>query len=199
MVSLDQFQAKQVADQVSYIWDRLIEHFHGAYGRKEITEEIPIAQYELAVRKMASLNRFERHIVGERVKFLFETTGPEDTRFAAAIPDKGSKIAFAFVFLPPRSDRPYREYGLVRRELLAAYAKMVRHKHPTVGEVLGLAMEPHKEGRGGSEDLAYFDFADWTEEDEAQAISDMKMLGLKAEATYFSEREYPEPSATEAS
>ena len=73
-----------------------------------------------------------------------------------------------------------------------AYSNIVRMKHPQIREAVGFAMAPHKDGRGGSEDLAFFDYSNWSEELEAQALSDCKNLGIKAEAMHFSTKEYPE-------
>ena len=185
-----QYLSKKQADKVSYIWDRFIEYFNECHATGNIRRQVETKDYERAIRHMAAFNRVERRVAGQRLKHILETTGPDDTRYSAIVTEEGKK-AFAFVLFSPRADRSYDEYLTVRLELLAAYSNILKLKTPALREVIGIALEPSKPGRGGSEDLAYFDYCSWSDEQRRQAKEDMEALGIRAQGNYFSEEEYP--------
>jgi hypothetical protein len=185
-------ETRKNENYVSYIWDNLIEYFNNTVRSGKITEPISLNDYERGVRRMASVSRVERRMIGRKLKDVFENTPPNATRFSAILTGRDLDLAFPIVLLPPIEGVPYEEYQLVRRELLAAYASIIKLKNPQVREAVGIAMEPRQIGRGGSEDIGFFDFTTWTDDQARQAAEDQKRLRIVAAATLTREYEYPD-------
>jgi hypothetical protein len=189
-----EYREKKDHDVVSYKWDQLIEYFNNQKQEGNLRENISIQSFERGLRLMASLNRVERRGISRQMVKIFSETKPNQPRFSAMLFGKNYEYAVFFVLLPPRSDRSYEEYLSVRRAIATAYADIVKYKHFSVTEAIGLATEPHMAGRGGSEDLIWVDLTEWSEDRACQAERDMAAFGLKMRAQHVREHEYPSES-----
>jgi hypothetical protein len=194
--SSPEFLSRKLADRHSYIWDRLIEHFNKSLRAGALTEEITFQEYEAGVRRMASLSRLERRMVGGQLNEALSTTRPNETKYSAAIINDDLSLACAFVLIPPPSDKPYEVYIEYRKEVLASYCNILRNQNHRIREVIGLAMEPSAPGRRRSEQLGFYQYDTWTTEQRELALADMKVLGVKAQAKLRREEEYPMAGGT---
>ncbi len=70
---------------------------------------------------------------------------------------------------------------------------MVKLEHPDAENIVGIATEAGPDARYRSEDAVYYDAANWTDEENAEARNIQKELGLLKEVKMhrWTEQEYP--------
>jgi hypothetical protein len=87
--------------------------------------------------------------------------------------------------------RGYRE---ARGELIEACLMVVKYLFPAALDIVGIASAPLRSGSESSEDLAYLDARNWSDELYAEAAKLQRDLGILTSAftSYSKEREYPE-------
>ena len=123
-----QYLRKKEADKVSYVWDRLIEHFnaHVARGTAKILGEGDQAGYEKGIRILASLPRVERRALAKGLLEFIQISKPNQTSFRGTVWGREQDLGFSFLLFPPRTDRSYEEYRIVRHNLLDAYCCVLK-------------------------------------------------------------------------
>ena len=180
------YLAKQEADEISYIWDSLIELFsaHMLDGTS-ITlggyDEFDLKKSELGVRYMALQPRFFRRAHGEAVKGAL-IKGKDHERFFRVMygrPDsKNNKTAFfiqTFKYLDWMEEKGgYEKYRQKRSECASVYAKGLLERYPHLERVIGISREPPDQGLGVSEDLVYAEQAEWSDQDRQIIKEDCK-------------------------
>ncbi|WFU00683.1 hypothetical protein QA648_10920 [Rhizobium sp. CB3171] len=198
------YEAKKLADEVSYAWDRLIETFtNHLLGGTSISLEghtYSLTNSEIAVRHMALQNRFLRRSHSQAILGALEIGRRRDVFFRAMLSPEGSKYhetGFFFVTLKYLSWMDglggYEKYRLMRAFYIQTYAQALLMKHPHLRQVIGIAMEPPNQGRGTSEDIIFAGQTDWTEEDRNQNREDcanLNIMGQMKETPYHGE-EFP--------
>lgn len=163
LVENPQYLAKKAADEISYSWDALIEHFvtHGGSG----------PDLERALRLLASESRFSRRHLSEQLIDCMSMQLPDSARFAriAASVDDPQRV-YVFLILDPAFAPSPDEYREARRTLLYAFCAVTKLLVPDAHYVIGLATEPMGT-EGASEDLWAMDVRPpyWTEEREQEA------------------------------
>lgn len=168
-----QYKAKKEADEISYTWDRLIEHFI-THRNDAIGESSPngLPELEMALRVLASESRLSRRALS---KFLVEamekrvTPGHRFTRVGTSkqCPDTG----YVFLIYPkPDYVRTYEEFRQGRKVTLLALCKVAKLELPAAQRVVGFATEPLGT-YGASEDLLLLDTSReaWNEVAEEEA------------------------------
>jgi hypothetical protein len=184
-----QYRAKKEADDVSYVWDRLIEAFtrHMIGGTSIVLpgHTYSLTNSEMAVRYMALANRFVRRNYGEAVLGALEIGQKRDVFFRAMLPGPTSVDAdtgFFFVTLKyldwMDAKGGYEKYRLNRSGYIQIYAQAILMKHAHLKRVIGIAMEPPNQGRGASEDCIYAEQRDWTHEERARVREECDVLGI---------------------
>jgi hypothetical protein len=178
MIQHPQYLAKKEADRISYVWDRLIEHFiESGYGIDPNGDyQMPISEQEPALRLMASESRLRRRQLGQSlVEFLEKSQEGKRARlvYSNDFPD----IAYVFFVFPPFPDQTYEQYRELRRAILLAYCKVAKLIIQKAKNIVGIAMEPMGTG-GGSEDLIALEVEEWTQEMEEEAKMLQKEGGL---------------------
>src|SRR5699024_7920599 len=92
----------------------------------------------------------------------------------------------------------YDKYRNVRANLLSAYCRVSKLKLPQMEEAIGIAIDAPTEDNF-TVDAAYFDFSEWSEEDEKKAQIGKEKFNLFDETATNSGRasgkEYPENPA----
>jgi hypothetical protein len=178
MIQNPQYLAKNKADEISYTWDRLIEHIIKYGDGYDLSGEnqVAIAEQEPAMRLMASESRLRRRQLGHALIDLLEKSnsgGGTRLVYSNDFPD----IAYLFLVLPPLANQSYEEYRNHRKALLLAYCKVAKIVTKKVKNIVGIATEPLRT-RGASEDLISVDVSEWTEDMEQEARMLQKNFGL---------------------
>lgn len=167
--------AKKRADEVSQVWDNMIDRAH----------ESEVPEYEIIAREIARPNRFERRVLSEG--FL------EGLRRAAAAPQDISRrflptdgVTYCFIYMGDAS--PEREF---RKAYLAAACYIARGRFGKP-RVIGIATEKTI-GQGRSYDYCLLEMPEWTAETQAESERLQKETGIltNVEGTRFQADEYP--------
>lgn len=161
--------AKSKADEVSYVWDRLIETFVNDVLDNTLEPEASPSAAEMALRIMARENRFSRRVLGEAFKdFLAQS----QTRPLARMLTAPSGTVYVFLAYPRESDRQRRKEELQRRCFVA------RGLNPDAATVVGIATEQYS-SEGYSLDLAVHQQIEWL------SYHDEMLRELQADLGYF--------------
>lgn len=173
-----QYIAKKQADDISYLWDNLVETFtkHMLAGTTMVPEgeAFNLTEHEQAIRYMALAPRFDRRKYGEGIKGALEQ-GRGQNRFTRAfisaphVPNSETGFFFMTLAVPDfKLDGGYSEYRIVRHGFLEVYALSFLHKYRHLKRIIGIATEPlpdkKNERRGSSEDLVFAESPEWTNE-----------------------------------
>lgn len=162
--------AQLEADQISYLWDDLIEKLSDtllsdtAY-RPTVSG---VTDTEPLLRILARENRTQRRFLAES---LFEVARRADTQVRAAriyYLRERPTLGYVFVALDPSIGANADEYRDRRRTLMHAYSLVARRKFPEFVEIVAIGTEPAKETLR-SYDAAFVDVHDWTVDQAEQA------------------------------
>ena len=192
------------ADDISYLWDDLIEEFskHAIQNTQYYATTPGIQGSEPALRIMASLDRFKRRNYARALsEFIHKYRGHEKiTR--TVLPPNNEGVAFIFLMLGNPFQKSYESYRRVRRILLEIYCEGLKVRYPTLKDIVGIAFDSNWEN-GGSEDLAYLNAREWDSSRKETIIRDMELANvyqsdLEANLHSYSDDEYPKPVSKEA-
>jgi hypothetical protein len=184
-----QYIAKKKADEISYLWDTLIEAFttHMLDGTSITLDgnDFDLRKNELGVRYMALLGRFARRNYGEAVRGALEKGTTNDQFFRAIISPveaKENETGF-FLFTMKYLDwmeqmGGYEHYRLKRSETAHVYALGLLERHPHLERVIGISCDPPDQGTSVSEDLVYAEQFEWTENDRRDIQRNCKNFGV---------------------
>lgn len=176
--------AKTLADDKSFLWDRLITLFSdnvmAGTSVEVLGEASTVATSERALRFMAMENRFARRMLGESVEGAVEAAmaAKMDRYTRIIMPSQASadpRLAYVFMILayPTELDaqgglpRGYEQYREARASMLRAYCLVLLSEQRQLNTAVGFATDAHstQTGRkGGSEDLMAIRVDEWTEE-----------------------------------
>ncbi|MGA2494505.1 MAG: hypothetical protein ABSF67_16425 [Roseiarcus sp.] len=174
LVRNKKYLAKKKEDQMSYVWDHLIEAFttNILNGTTILPDGRPFVLSEIqeGVRHMAIVPRHIRRILGASMLDAFEKAKTTDRFTRAFLPepegeDQGTGY-FLMTLAPPGFELAggYEQYCSVRRAMLETYALAFLQKHPRLKVVVGIATEPPSEDSkaGSSEDLIVVPMPEWS-------------------------------------
>jgi hypothetical protein len=180
-----EFIAKQRAAQVSYVWDRLIETLSQDILNDNLEFGESLEDSELAVRTMASENRFNRRLLGKSLAEFLHLA--RQRRVCSRCVTSPSKATYVFLAVPFGVDRKLRVAELAGRCFVA------RSLYPDSTTVIGIATEQPGSGEGFSIDLYYLFKPTWTAEDQKQAEFAKQEFGFFAQPQQMRthEEEYP--------
>lgn len=198
-----QWEAKQKANEVSYMWDALIEHQSG-FIRSGTAITVPWqptiggVNHERIVRALAAQPRLARRSLSTDLLVAMHRSDP--SRMFARIKMTGSPPDRAFVFLTiPRTegedyDTTYRHR---RMHVLMVYCHAVKHGMPTLKEAIGVASEPFSE-KVASQDFMHVDLSEMSGEELKEwrkQADELDILRPKTEVKLFrhTEPEFPVP------
>ena len=205
LVRNPRYVAKKRAEEVSYLWDMLIETFttHMLDGTSMSLEgyEFDLRKSELGVRYMALERRFYRRNHGEAVRGVLEKGKSKDIFFRLVKSTESSaENDTAFFFLTvknvasPNVDRVYDEYRTMRSKLAQIYAMSVLQRFGHLKRVIGISLEPPDQGAECSEDMIYMEQTVWTDEERRATAEDCRRLGIMRDdlsGRYWKGEEYP--------
>ena len=187
--------AKKSADEISYLIDQLIDHVSANFTDRTLIDgnELPFDDQEQALRVLASEDRLSRRHLARAVVDLRSSTsarGPAKSR--CVVTKEKSGTGYCFLVCPIPDHRRYDEHRRSRSALLAAYCEVLKLKVPALQHVIGYATEP-LDGEQRSQDFAYLDATNWTEQDAREARRLQNRTGLldSPTITHFRDQEYP--------
>jgi hypothetical protein len=196
-----QRQAQLVANQISYLWDDLIERFskHILGGTRHYASHREIRESELPLRFLARERRTRRRVLSEALTDLVANTAPRQKRVRVMGPSDEGDPFYVFMAMPEYEDMihvaSYEDYRKLRREMLNAYCLVTKVEFPHAKDIVGIATEAGLFTPAKSEDLLYLDVRAWTEKDQANAVQLQKDLGgllTNLKVFHGTESEYPE-------
>lgn len=206
---------KKMADEVSYIWDKLIKLFTdnilGGTSATILDTPPDTKLAERGVRYMALESRFFRRILGHALAELLRQAheGNEIRHARTLLPSSGNatrRQAYIFLVLAYpehlEGDLPggYEQYRQARAAMLQAYCLVLLWKYRQIDTVVGVALDARwtEKGReGGSEDLIAVSVDEWTDEMIAEAGKAQEQYDIYREERLqysdFHATDYPNP------
>jgi hypothetical protein len=186
----DEYRRKKLADEDSYVWDKLIECLCKDSPFIHPEPGLSLTEQDIIVRLMASENRFSRRILGKRLREFLEAA--KDQRIRSRITQAPSRITYVFQYVAHGEDSQAVQAELGCRSFIAMGMR------PDNKTVIGVSLEEWTIEEGCSSTLLYLHMESWTDEDTAH------MRAMQSETGYFSrplttavhEDEYPEPENT---
>ena len=191
----DRYIAKKSANEISYLIDALIERVSNSAASRTLIDgnDLPVGDYEKALRTLAAESRLSRrHLAQALVDLLSSASGLGRPSIRCVVPDEKSGTGYCFLVIPCPHNRDYDKYRLSRSTLLTQYCKVMKIRFPDLQHIVGYATEPIS-GERRSDDLAYLDVTNWTEDDVQEARSIQHKSGILASptVTHVHESEYP--------
>ena len=175
--------AKKKADEISYIWDRLVDTFAKDILNDNLEPGASPSNAERALRLMAQENRFSRRVLGDAFQeFVDESVTHPLARMMLA----PSGIVYVFLAWPRDARRDVRQMELQNRCFVA------RGLHPESTTAVGIATEQYSK-EGLSLDIAVHHQPEWGDEHQNMLKKMQEDLGYFASPrrTEQSVDEYP--------
>ena len=191
----EQHIAKKAADEISYLIDDLIEYVsdNAAGGTLIEGNQLPFSDHEKGLRTLAAESRFSRrHLARALVGLLSSASALERPRSRCVVTSDKSGTGYCFLVYPCPQGSDHDRHRLSRSALLADYCRVMKVRFPDLQHVVGYATEP-LDGEQHSEDLAYLDATNWSEEDAQAARAVQRETGIltSPEVTHIHDQEYP--------
>lgn len=194
-----QRKAQIDANQISYVWDALIETFakHILAGTSihfgGLQRSVP--EREKVLRFMASEPRTRRRFLAKTLLDFIRNTDKNKRATRTLKSLNPNEPFYVFLLFPLEEYMEYEKYREVRGVLLEKYLAITKLNHPEAKHIIGIATETGR-GATGSEDAAYLDASSWTAENEVYAKdseAELRELGLLGVQKEFREtvKEYP--------
>lgn len=195
--------AKKQADEISYMWDALIEH-HSSFIRagQAITilplPEGTVVDHERIVRALAAQARLARRSLAADLHYAMQRSDPGHMFARVKMTGRPPSQAFVFLTIPRTPGEDYETtYRERRMHALTVYCHAIKEGMPTLKEAIGVASEPFSEG-AASQDFIYVDLCQMSPEELGfwrEQADELEILRPKTEMRLFrnSEREFPVP------
>jgi hypothetical protein len=159
-------------NEVSYMWDMLIERFteHILARTQYYSSHGNIKQSERSMRFLAREPRTRRRMLAHSLLDLLETRPFSKKKSRIMQPSRPGDPYYIFLLLPWPQGMSVTRYRELRYMLLEAYCIVTKLIYPDAQDIVGIATEADSifsESR--SEDAIYLDARDWTDEYQAEA------------------------------
>lgn len=191
-----QRQSQLRANEVSYVWDRLIESFgtHIIAGTQYYRSHHSLSDSERSIRLLAREPRTRRRMLATGlVEVVSETLPDWGRRSRHLLPSRPGDPYYVFLLLWRPPTETYERFREARRNLLEVYCRVLKTIYPDAEDIVGVATED-RTVQSRSEDVIYFDAREWSEQDQSEALSLQEDLDILLEYQRFDTRvqEYPE-------
>ena len=198
-----EYKAQLKANQISYVWDGLIEQFntHILGGTQYYTFPQGVEHSERNIRFLAREPRTRRRFLAQSLVDLIEKTPSTMRQVRVIEPSSLGDPYFVFLILPLLDGMPYEAYREGRRDLLEAHIRCTKALYPQALDIVGIATENDLDADHRSEDALYMDARGWTEEQLANVRLLQQETGFLTNITKHAgkEKEYPvEPERSAA-
>lgn len=198
-----QWKAKQQANEISYMWDALIEHQSGFIrSGKAITvpwqPTMDGVNHERIVRALAAQPRLARRSLSTDLQVAMHRSDPGRMFARVKMTGRPPDQAFIFLTIPRTEGEDYDTiYRHRRMHTLMVYCHAIKHAMPTLKEAIGVASEPFSEGTA-SQDFLHVDLSEMSDEELKgwrEQADELDILRPKTEINLFrhTEPEFPAP------
>ena len=186
-INSDEYKAKKNADEISRMWDILIQNFtqYMLDGTTIVPEDdvFSIGRHRAGVETMALEPRFMRRLFSEGLNGMLMKSHVQTRTFRATIPPiqsvEGVSVGYVFMTLanPNKNKISYERYRKTRQNMLTTYVLGMLRKYPHIDKIIGIAFEPPTE-EGSSEDMIYAEQPEWTPELIKNLEADRKTFSI---------------------
>ncbi|WP_313704837.1 hypothetical protein [Massilia sp.] len=138
-----EYRARAAANELSYLWDDLIEYqaSHMMCGSSDfLAVAASKGSEEIVLRVMASEKRMKRRILGESIHYLRRKSN-DLLRSTRSITDRHRRRVYAMLALPYFPEQPHDAYRNYRQHLLYVYCEGALLQFPEAEEIVGIAFE----------------------------------------------------------
>lgn len=201
------YQRKQVANEQSYVVDRIIEDVarHADRGTLYTGQENGLVGIEEMLRSFARENRFARRRLGQAIveARALASNGPDNILVRTYFDPDATDHAYVICVLRRDGFQHEAEYRRARQQMFLARAEITKLRMQTVSTVLGVCVAPSNEP-DQSIDLAVVTFADpWPQEERERAERICDALGVPRtidglNARHRRDYEFPAPAFSPA-
>jgi hypothetical protein len=170
-----EFRDKKRADQVSYLWDTILQEFGNAVHRGEAPNPLnaPLERLETMGRRLASETRFRRRELSTALLTGQVNIKRGEARNRTCLSRRNPSVAYVFCFFPQTDESSYDQYRNVRRGYSMLYGVHTLGRANKVSEAVVVSTD-----MGHAEEVT-FDFGLIRREDLTEAA--------KAEASEFAQ------------
>jgi hypothetical protein len=196
--------AKKSADEISYLWDSLIEYqssfIRAGTAVSILSKQGEVTNHERVARALAGETRLARRALSHGLKYALSQNVMG--RIFSRIFIAGASLSRAFVFLtaPKPLDMAYEDYRAARFHSMMTYCMGLKSRFSNLTEAIAIGSEPFTEiGAETSYDFLYVDLLKDMEGSEKvlweQEVKDLGILRASSEIhmTYGRAREFPMP------
>ncbi len=185
---------EQELNDLSYAWDRMIDASATntlddrrwfAYPHDSFSDS------ELILRFMAREGRVRRRTLGRMWLEGLTKSTPTDTYTRCLVPSDADETCWIFLFVPRLASMTYEEYRERRAAILETECRLLKHRHPSATDIIGIAGEAGFNHVDRSEDLMYFNARIWSAED-AQTAGELHRKRRPVESQMIFPAEYNE-------
>lgn len=162
-------KAKIEANEISYLWDNLIQHVgeHALNGR--LTGNANIFSNENPIHEMAKEPRTIRRAISNRLYHAFNNfpdniTDNAPMRQITFVGSNEQNKAYLILQLATADKiSNYDEYTNMRKKMLEIACGAAKNKFNALELIIGIAMDAPKHRKEGSEDFIFFECSEWNE------------------------------------
>jgi hypothetical protein len=180
------YRRRLAADEVSYVWDNLIEYISEFALTNRMEFGGTLANNEVALRFMARESRLARRMLSETFLEFRERAkrGEASARMTPSI----SGVTYVFFNPPVSYERRVRFMELECRCFIA------RNEIPENKTVIGIGLNVEPAPQGFAVDLVFLSYPEWPPDHRAQAEEMKQELGFFRNTQFQSDQvdEYPE-------
>lgn len=198
-----QWKAKQKANEISFMWDALIEHQSGFIrSGKAITvlwqPTKDGVNHERIVRSLAAQPRLARRSLSMDLQVAMHRSDPGHMFARIKMTGRPPDQAFVFLTIPRTEGEDYdTTYRHRRMHTLMVYCHAVKNGMPTLKGAIGVASEPFSE-RTASQDFMHVDLSEMSDEELKEwrrQADELDILRSNTEMKLFrhTEPEFPTP------
>ena len=166
-IELDQYKNTKLANQVSYLWDELLQKTSQNSLTGKLLGNDPLSGRS-AIHEMAKEPRFMRRALSEKILKVTQNF-PEPTgdmmRYMTFMPSFNANKGYVFLqLLTSESVRSKSDYLEKRQTILEIACGAAKNKFPDLKVVVGIAINAPKYVKENSEVFLLMDCEGWTEE-----------------------------------
>jgi hypothetical protein len=170
-VESDRYKQRKAANNVSYLWDRLIQKTGENALKGVLGGNSNLFQGQSAIHEMAKEPRLSRRMICSMMVTAmnnFPDNAKGIVRNLTLMPSFYSGVGYVFLQLFQEDRGDYdSEYRPLRQKLLEFSCGAAKLKWPHLTKVIGIGIDAPKHHRTNSEDFILLNCEDWTQEDRS--------------------------------
>lgn len=180
----DVYSSWKKSNEISYEWDRLIEHQTSHIHREtaavltKYDDLQDIHAHEVVLRAMAEEGRAVRQVLAKAHRSILERDFPEDRLVQTIVVPNRPNRAYVLMVLKRGTSQSHEEYRELRRVSLIGYCQASRFRIKGIDEVVGIASE-QLDYSSTSQDFTFMQFAETsTPKEKEEEISFLRSMGV---------------------